>query len=461
MAKKKAATTRRRKPTVLRTVDQDAPLPPGVRELVWVKAKDLPSNPLNWRKHPPRQINRLKASLASNGWAGALLFNRTSGRLIDGHARKQLSPEAVVPVLVGEFTLEQERSILSSLDPISAMAETDATMLRKLTQQVDTDLKKLDELDAEDLAELNKELQSEAEAVRKGASASFFPAPNDNVQLTSASELAEQSEAKGQLEINPRELPDGINIPKHPDNIETLRELTPLTQYQVPKLLAKHLADPPEPDVVTWAGQETPKRSAYFAVWGFKAIPPENASQYTIGFYEDDSKFESAWTVPVQFVTRLLKLQPRAVVTPNFSIFPGDPFPIRLHQNYKSYWTGRWWGELGLKIIPDVLLPADFPADLSWRFEAVPKNAPCIAVELQSIGQGARDNYVQAGQKSLLEVVKLLKPQTLLAYTTDGLPENFFRAFPKQLAIIQTYSYMGTRRAIMPSLKKKRKRSTE
>ncbi len=46
------------------------------------------------------------------GWAGALLYNETTGRFIDGHARKKVSKGKKVPVLIGKWTEEQERKIL-------------------------------------------------------------------------------------------------------------------------------------------------------------------------------------------------------------------------------------------------------------------------------------------------------------------------------------------------------------
>ncbi|MCC6909995.1 MAG: site-specific DNA-methyltransferase [Phycisphaerales bacterium] len=74
----------------------------------------------------------------SVGWAGALLFNEQTGRLIDGHARRNVvDPRSLVPVLVGSWTEQAERKILLSLDPISSMAQADAAVLRALIEEVD------------------------------------------------------------------------------------------------------------------------------------------------------------------------------------------------------------------------------------------------------------------------------------------------------------------------------------
>ena len=106
--------------------------------LEWVEAGSLDANPLNWRRHPEGQMDALRESLADDGigWAGALLYNERTGHLIDGHARKEaVDPETIVPVLIGNWTEEAERKILLTLDPITAMAEADGAVLRKLLEE--------------------------------------------------------------------------------------------------------------------------------------------------------------------------------------------------------------------------------------------------------------------------------------------------------------------------------------
>src|SRR6516225_2336792 len=83
---------------------------------------ELSDNPLNWRKHPEKQLTALKDVLADVGWAGALLFNERTNRLIDGHARKKISKsQEKVPVLIGSWSEEQEKKILATLDPLASL----------------------------------------------------------------------------------------------------------------------------------------------------------------------------------------------------------------------------------------------------------------------------------------------------------------------------------------------------
>ena len=77
--------------------------------LEWVEAMDLRDNPANWRTHPDLQREALDELLFGEepvGWAGAALYNEATGRLIDGHLRREVAAvhDEPVPVLVGSGT---------------------------------------------------------------------------------------------------------------------------------------------------------------------------------------------------------------------------------------------------------------------------------------------------------------------------------------------------------------------
>lgn len=96
--------------------------------LEWRTPDELDDNPANWRQHPEAQLAALSDVLDEVGWAGACLYNERTGRLIDGHARKQLAltrpdgPSQRIPVLVGSWDEATERKILITLDPLATMA---------------------------------------------------------------------------------------------------------------------------------------------------------------------------------------------------------------------------------------------------------------------------------------------------------------------------------------------------
>jgi hypothetical protein len=117
------------------------PEPKRPLRLEWRSPAELAENPRNWRTHPESQITALTDVIAEVGWAGVCLYNETTGRLLDGHARKKVAlaqGAAEVPVLVGQWTEEQEIKILATLDPLAAEATIDPIKLREVLDQVQT-----------------------------------------------------------------------------------------------------------------------------------------------------------------------------------------------------------------------------------------------------------------------------------------------------------------------------------
>jgi DNA modification methylase len=109
--------------------------------LEWRSPAELDENPRNWRTHPEAQVAALTDVIAEVGWAGACLYNERTGRLIDGHARRKVALDKdipLVPVLVGDWSEAQEKTILATLDPLSALAEADALKLDALLREVET-----------------------------------------------------------------------------------------------------------------------------------------------------------------------------------------------------------------------------------------------------------------------------------------------------------------------------------
>jgi DNA modification methylase len=115
--------------------------------LEWIDPAELEANPSNWRRHPPAQALALADVIAEVGWAGALLYNERTQRLIDGHCRKELfAGKAKVPVLIGSWDEADEAKILATLDPLAALAEANTEALDKLLHAVSTDSEFLQEM---------------------------------------------------------------------------------------------------------------------------------------------------------------------------------------------------------------------------------------------------------------------------------------------------------------------------
>ncbi len=101
----------------------------------------LLANPANWRVHPRAQQDALNGVLSEVGWVQDVVVNQRTGHLIDGHLRVSLAlkrGEPSVPVIYVDLSEDEERLVLATLDPISAMAAADKEQLDALLRQVST-----------------------------------------------------------------------------------------------------------------------------------------------------------------------------------------------------------------------------------------------------------------------------------------------------------------------------------
>jgi DNA modification methylase len=138
-----------------------------VRELRRVRAGDLTPNPKNWRTHPKAQADALRGILAEVGYADALLARELpdgSLILVDGHLRAETTPDQEVPVLVLDIDEAEADKLLLSLDPLAALAETNAVALDALLREVDTGSEGLQQMYA-DMAEAAELYQDDAKEI--------------------------------------------------------------------------------------------------------------------------------------------------------------------------------------------------------------------------------------------------------------------------------------------------------
>jgi hypothetical protein len=117
-----------------------------------VDPTQLLANPRNWRRHPAKQREALRGSLNELSIITPVIVNRTTGHLLDGHARVEEYISAgvtEVPVAYVELEPEKEALALLALDPIAAMAGADGQALDELLADVATGEAALQEMFAE------------------------------------------------------------------------------------------------------------------------------------------------------------------------------------------------------------------------------------------------------------------------------------------------------------------------
>jgi len=113
-----------------------------IKDFRRVVASQLKPHPRNWRTHPQSQQDAMRGVLAEIGYADALVARELDDgtlQLIDGHLRAETTPDMLVPVLVLDVDEQETLKLLATLDPLSAMAETDAELLAALVADVETD----------------------------------------------------------------------------------------------------------------------------------------------------------------------------------------------------------------------------------------------------------------------------------------------------------------------------------
>ena len=115
---------------------QDAGVADRIIDLRRVPAKELKEARLNWRIHPKRQREALRAILADVGYVAPLIAREEQGRLVlvDGHLRKSIDPDQIVPVVVLDVSEEEADRILATLDPITGLAQANGAVLRELLE---------------------------------------------------------------------------------------------------------------------------------------------------------------------------------------------------------------------------------------------------------------------------------------------------------------------------------------
>jgi ParB-like chromosome segregation protein Spo0J len=120
-----------------------------IKELRRVPASSLLPNPKNWRTHPQAQQDALRGILSEIGIADAVLARELpdgSLMLIDGHLRAETVADAKVPVLILDVTESEADKLLATLDPLAAMAATDAAAFEELLHTITIESEALQQL---------------------------------------------------------------------------------------------------------------------------------------------------------------------------------------------------------------------------------------------------------------------------------------------------------------------------
>lgn len=167
----------------------------------------LLANPFNFRRHPGAQRDALRGSMVEIGWVKTVIVNRTTGHVVDGHARIEEAMRAglaSIPVTYVELSEAEEKLALAVLDPISEMATHDDEALRALLGEVATEEQALQALLDEIETKPRPMAQAKVEEVE-------FSAVDDQFWLMVRGPLPKQMGALEKLRAALEEIP-GVEV---------------------------------------------------------------------------------------------------------------------------------------------------------------------------------------------------------------------------------------------------------
>ncbi len=139
-----------------------------------------------------------------------------------------------------------------------------------------------------------------------------------------------------------------------------------------------------------------------------------------VHFYEDDIRFERIWNNPKQYLNKLKKF--KGVISPDFSMYRNMPLCMQMWNVYRGRALANWLSENGVEIIPNVRFGDE--RTYLFCFDGIEKNKT-VSVGTHGCIQHKKDR--EYFKKGLAELVKRLKPQTIVVY--GQAPDDIFKEY--------------------------------
>jgi hypothetical protein len=383
-----------------------------IKELRRVRASELQEHPQNWRKHPAAQRNALAKLLGEIGFADAVLAYepREGGplTLIDGHLRRGLSKDAMIPVLVLDVNEMEAKKLLASVDIIASMAEANHEQLAALRQELG---------DRE--AQLRGQVETgmaQARAALEAQSEQMFERPSS----LGDDGTARASDPFGSAaDVLPRSVFQLDNNPIFPA----------INEYGYPGISAERCAREIPKPIKTWAGRNIMKddgESHYLWIYGAMSTTDLDTRRAIMAFWTHDDLFEAIWTDTASIVAKAMNAGVKYAVMPDFSLWEDDPTIQQMYNHYRNVYLARYFQEAGLTVIPKMrqsARPKNAPHD--FHLWGLPKGV-AYAVALQT---NMDETMSAAWQRSFIEQLNFLQPTELLVYASSKIWDVALRAF--------------------------------
>jgi hypothetical protein len=331
----------------------------------------------NARTHGPAQVAQIARTIERFGWTNPVLVDE-GGEIIAGHGRvmaaKELGLDQVPVMVAAGWTSEQKRLYALADNRIALSAEWDDAILA-------AELRSLSEIADLSLAGFG------ADEIDK---------------------ILAKTEGPDKLDDVSDELPGAAALKDWINFDSTL-------PWNIPPIRADLLAPWPDKEVKAWASDEDvfPDDGESWYVWNFRlgSVRGLPADRKILGFYTDDTRFECMWDETPKWVAKILNVGFRVAISPNYSMYMGEPRAVHLWATYRARWVGRYMQEAGIALIPDVNW-AD-AASFEYCLLGIPENAPAISVQLQTLNT---PDEIARAVSGVQMVARKLRPQTLAVY---------------------------------------------
>lgn len=139
----------------------------------------------------------------------------------------------------------------------------------------------------------------------------------------------------------------------------------------------------------------------------------ENHKNLGVHFFEDDYKFERAWTSPNKYGEMLSKFG--FILGPDFSVYANMPKAVKIYNHYRNNWLCRYWQEMfNIKVVPTVMWGYEDSWD--YCFDGYPKNS---IVAVSNVGMAKSKDEKSYFMDGYNEMLKRLNPMKILFFTRN------------------------------------------
>lgn len=221
-------------------------------------------------------------------------------------------------------------------------------------------------------------------------------------------------------------------------------------EWGIPRLLPEKLMTFEElpTNLKAWAGSATkdwPDDEQWWLYnWGIDSTSGmKDVSKVIVSFYAYDDYFDSWYEAADKYCAKLINSGIKYIVTPDWSMDSEEPKCLSLHQLYKARYCGRYFQEVGLKVIPNISWR---DGDEDWLVNHVlatlPVGLPLISMQLQTINPKEMTGGIEQYKKMVKMVFDVLKPKAALFYVGKQSQPIIDECVPKDIDIMVIESRM-------------------